>query len=750
MNHCLTHLVRLLLTLLVCQAGSAFAREFVHPGGLHTQEDLDRMKEKVAAKAHPWIDGWEALIKDRKARSDYRPQPQRHMISRQRAQDDATAAYLNALRWYISGDEAHAKCAMRILNSWADTVNEVPRGPDQPGLSGIPIGSFALAAEVLRTYPGWSDKNQAKFKVMLTKYFYPVCHDFLTNHNGAADDKWWANWDTCNMLALIAIGVYCDDEKIFDEAIEYFKNGKGRGSIMNAVPFVHEGGLGQWQESGRDQAHVMGGMGLLAEMCQVAWNQGVDLFGYADNRLLAGGEYTAQYTLWKGVPYTFYTNSDRANQYYISQNYHGRLDASHFELLYNHYVVRQGLKAPSVQQLAELRRPEPGEIDVFGYGTLTFTLDAEKSPYPAMSAPPTPLDLRATAGVDRVDLKWSPSGAYTTHGHEIFRATSARGPYKSIHSTRRWTTPAFTDTNVKADTTYYYKVAALNNSGQSKPSEPAGATPLAGGGLPKGWTAGKAGARFSSAAGKTFVVHAAPGDESYTYCEVSGDFTLTARLIDRRGKVNLAGIMMRESVGEKACFAALTTGEYGGRQARFRTRSKTGANVATHNGCDYTWPPVWFRIQRVDDTFSGYQSIDGIEWFEIGESEISMPSKMLVGFLVAGNADDREKSMASFCQVGGEVSPPSPPASPKELSAKAGSDRVELAWEKPADGVVAGYKVEASIDESPFHEISDLAGDATRFTNTGRKDTSAIRYRMRAYNTGGYSGYSNVVMKIPK
>ncbi len=733
-----------LLALFVGLMSSASAREFVHPGGLHTQEDLDRMKEKVAAKAHPWIDGWEALIEDPKAQSDYRPKPQRHMISRQQAQNDATAAYLNALRWYISGEESHAKCAMRILNAWADTVNEVPRGPDQPGLSGIPIGSFALAAEVLRTCPGWSDEDQAKFKEMLIKYFYPVCHDFLANHNGAADDKWWANWDTCNMLALIAIGVYCDHEEIFDEAIEYFKNGKGRGSIMNAVPFVYEGGLGQWQESGRDQAHVMGGMGLLAEMCQVAWNQGVDLFGYADNRLLAGAEYTAQYTLWKGVPYTYYTNSDRANQYYISENYHGRLDASHFEMLYNHYVVRQGLEAPSVQQLAELRRPEPGEIDVFGYGTLTFTLDAEKSPYPAMSAPPTPLDLRAMAGVDRVDLKWSPSGAYTTHGHEIFRATSARGPYKSIHSTRRWTTPSFTDTDVKAGKTYFYKVAALNNSGESEPSAPVSAKPLAGGALPKGWTAGKAGAWFSEAAGKTFVVHAAPGDESYTYCEISGDFTLTARLIDRRGKIKMAGIMMRESVGEDACFAALTTGEYGGRQARFRTRSETDGRTTTHYGCDYTWPPVWFRIQRSGDVFSGFQSIDGIEWFEIGESEIAMPSKMLVGFLVAGEDDDREESVATFCEASGEASPPSPPAAPEGLSAEAGDGRVELAWQHPGEDGVAGFKVEASIDGAPFHEISDLPSDSRGFINTGRKEPSTIRYRVRAYNRGGYSGYSSV------
>ena len=60
------------------------------------------------------------------------------MGTRQRAQDDATAMYYNALRWYISGDESHAQCAVRIANAWSATVSEAPYGDD---LSGIPIGS---------------------------------------------------------------------------------------------------------------------------------------------------------------------------------------------------------------------------------------------------------------------------------------------------------------------------------------------------------------------------------------------------------------------------------------------------------------------------------------------------------------------------------------------------------------------------------------------------------------------------------
>ncbi|MES2477141.1 MAG: alginate lyase family protein [Verrucomicrobiota bacterium] len=757
----LKHAVAFLLSAFASPFSSAAPESFIHPGGLHTQADFERMKSKVAAGEHPWIDGWEVLLQDRKARSDYKAAPHRHMASRQRAQDDATAAYLNALRWVISGEKDHAECAVKILNSWSDTVKEVPRGPDQPGLSGIPIGSFALAAEVLRTYPGWSGEEQEKFKSMLLHHFYPVCHDFLTRHNGASDTNYWANWDTCNMLAVLAIGVFCDDRDKFNEAVEYYENGRGTGAIRNAVPFIYPDGLGQWQESGRDQAHAMGGMGLLVQMCQVAWNQGVDLFGYDDNRLLKGGEYTAQYTIWKGVPYTFYTNSSRANQYFISQNYHGRLAASHFELMYNHYVVRKGLSAPHVELFAKLKRPEPGDVDVFGYGTLAFTLDAAASPL-VSSVPPVPLDLTAAAGIGRVDLKWSPSGSYAAQGYEVLRSTTKGGPYTSLYSTTNFTTPHYSDTKVTPGTTYHYVVAAINQAGTSEHSIQTSATPVEGTSLPEMWkyaTLGKSEpsgeVAFNEAANQSFILSGTgrsiggSADEcSFINREVSGDFTITARLIDRQGDISMAGLMMRDGPAADAKMLALTLGEIGGRQARFRTRSSTGGKSEIQFGNDYTWIPAWFRLQRVGNVFTAYQSSDGIEWFVVGSSTVSMSKSYLVG-LVAHSSGDSEGAPGSvaFDNVTAEIAIPLAPKDPGGLLA--GSPKgaaVGLSW-KHADDKAVGFKIEAATEEAgQFYEIADLVGSAVGFTNTGLRNPKSMRYRIRAYNRGGYSPYSNVAM----
>lgn len=738
------------IALVIALVASVPAQSFVHPGGLHTTADLERMKAKVAAGEHPWIDGWNALVQDRKAQSNYKASPHSHMASRQRAQDDANAAYLNALRWIISGDTAHADCAVRILNAWSETVSEIPRGTDQPGLSGIPIGTFAIAAELLRSYPGWLAADQARFKRMLLDYMYPVCHDFLTRHNGAREDHHWANWDTCNMRAILAIGVFCDDRAKFNEAVEYFKNGRGNGSIRNAANVRFEGGLVQWQESGRDYAHVMGGQGLLFEMCQIAWNQGLDLFSSDDNRLLGAAEHTAQYTLWKGVPYTYYNNSSGANQFYISENYHGRLDASHFELVYNHYVVRQGLKAPHVKLFAALRRPEPGEIDVLGYGTLTYTLDAAASPLPT-NAPPTPREVTATPGLQRVELRWSPSGAYSAHGYEVCRATNQAGPFKSIYAITRWTTPNYVDTAVEPGRTYYYTIAALNNAGKSAPSAVVSAVAAKGELLPPtSPRISAAGTLHSEAAGNSFVVPAAGRDldGSFAGQSVDGDFCVTARLADWQGSVGLMGLTVREPNANKPRSLVVTLGEVGGRLARFRTQ--VDGKTTLQRGCDYTWLPVWFRIQRKGDQFTAYQSSDGIEWFKIGQSTVVLPRRVLAGVLAStgGTPPGRKATDAAkgiFDHVTIEPQPPTPPAAPETLTAKLlAAGVVRLDWKNAPGTSQTGVKIEASLDGAPFYEIANLTADATRFENTGIERAAALRYRVRTYNTGGGSAYSNV------
>lgn len=642
-------------------ASKGFSAPFVHPGGLHTLADLERMKTNVLAKNHPWIDGWQKLLHDPQSQTKWSPVVSADATaSRQRADLDAHAAYLNALRWYISGDTNHAECAVRICNAWSTSMSRVPDWNDTPGLSGIPIFNFALAGELLRIYPGWKAEDFARFKNMMVRFCYPVCHDFLVHHNGRCITFYWANWDAGNIGALIAMGVLCDDTNIFNEGVEYFKSGEGMGRISNAVPFLYAGDLGQWQESGRDQEHAQLGIGLLGSACQVAWNQGVDLFGYANNRLLVGAEYVAKCNLSypaSSIPYTFYDNCSDARQFYLSINGLGRLDDRPvWELIYNHYTVLKGVSAPYSKKMAQLMRPEHGSGDHFGYGTLAFTLSSEASPYPPSPVPSIPTGLKAEAGVSQVFLNWEKCSDDTAQGYSVRRSTNAGGPFVEISSWNAKTLPEYVDNSVTNGLTYYYVLAARNQAGVSPVSAPVSATPESARPLPKEWTRREVGGvsqgntSYSEVSQNTFVAKGVGGKIGgksdalqFTSREVDGDFTVVARLVsaDWTGR-DKVGLMVRESAAADAKTISLTVGEIGGRQCRFGTRAAAADIMTFQAGNDYTWLPAWFKIQRTGDVFTGYQSVDAVNWFKVGSSSLIFSNRCFAGLAIA--AQSRETS----------------------------------------------------------------------------------------------------------
>jgi len=363
---------------------------FVHPGLLHNDDDFRRIKENL--EIEPWHSGWQKLIANRHASLDWTPHPVAVVVrGRDRLAtqpenygnlfNDIAAAYACALRWRISGDRRYADKSVEIMNAWSSTLTRITGSTDACLAGGIYGYEFANAAEIMRSYEGWKSEDFARFQGMMMNVFYPMNHDFLVRHNGTRIDHYWCNWDACNMDSMIAIGVLCDRRDIYNEAVDYYKYGKGNGAIAQAVYYIHPDGLGQWQESGRDQGHSEMGIGLIGAFCEMAWKQGDDLYGYDNNRFLAGCEYVAKYNMGEDVPYKPFSDS-LATQDVIGAGGRGG-QRPIWELIYNHYVKLKGLSAPYTTKAAESVRPEggggdygpnSGGFDQFGYGTLTATL----------------------------------------------------------------------------------------------------------------------------------------------------------------------------------------------------------------------------------------------------------------------------------------------------------------------------------------------------------------------------------------
>lgn len=378
---------------------SAYGEGFVHPGIFSTNEDIFRIQKAVENKAQPTYSGWEKLVASYLSNSNQSPRAV-GTISRGGNGDnvallytDAAKAYQNALRWKIGKDEACGKTAANILNAWSGTLKTLTGNADRYLASGLYGYQLAAASEFMRDHP---DFNTEQMQNMLMDVFYrPLCERFLYGnsyggeHNGASITNYWANWDLSNMAAAMAIGIFCDREDIFNRAVDYFKYGDGNGSILHAVPYTYAEGLGQWQESGRDQAHTMLGIGLMASCCEMAWKQGIDLYGWLDSRFMYGAEYVAKYNNGYDVPFSTYqwrngTNATLQTNTVVSNASRGQMRAI-WEMIYNHYHNRMGLDVPNIKEAVEKLRPEGGPgghastFDQPGFGTLLYTSETERT-----------------------------------------------------------------------------------------------------------------------------------------------------------------------------------------------------------------------------------------------------------------------------------------------------------------------------------------------------------------------------------
>ncbi|MGC3990395.1 MAG: alginate lyase family protein [Chthoniobacteraceae bacterium] len=438
---------------------------FVHPGLINTEADFERMRTKVAYGLSPWIDGYNALTGNwTGSQTAWVPNPQTvvyrgtdgtHAQNFSILANDIAVAYGSALRWKVSGDTAYAQQAITILNAWSNTLTGLG-GDTNAALISINAYQMANAGEIMRTYTGWSSTDFANFQTMMMNVFYPMANSFLLNHFGTSYSHYWANWDLCSMDAIYAIGVLCDNTTLTNQALTYFYSGSGTGNINRTVFFLHPGYLGQVQETGRDQGHCTLDIALIGPLCQMAWNQGTDLYSYENNRVLAGCEYVAKYNLGYDVPFATYANSEGAIMTQPSDASRG-LERSGWDLIYNHYVNVAGLAAPYTKAFADMIRPTGyfGQ-DQPGFDTLTSMLDS-------ISAGVTPSGLSATVTAGQPVLSWWGS-AYAT-SYNVKRSTTSGGSYTTIAT--GVTTNSYTDTTTVAGNTYYYVVSAVTSSGET-------------------------------------------------------------------------------------------------------------------------------------------------------------------------------------------------------------------------------------------------------------------------------------------
>lgn len=389
--------IALVLTFLCCltagQALQAADRGFTHPGGLHTQADFDRIRQQLA-DGHPKVTAaYEVLKKAAYAQSTAATYPAESIVRGGSGENyinaarGATIAYQNALRWKIEGNEACAKHAVSVLMAWCNTTRYVTGTSDQCLARGLYGYEFAQAAELMRDYEGWAPEDFHRFQRWMLDVWYPGCIHFLRNRNGTWENtgKWWqapghywSNWGLCNALAVISIGILCDDVFIYNQGMSFIKYDQC-GTFTDprtANPILNDGltefwgnlivttaeweketgaygRVGQMNESGRDTGHAAMALGLAVDIAHTAWNQGDDLFAYMNHRLAAGIEYVAaQCQEIADLPWTNYHYANNGYYYTDSRAWLmtgpalGAQIRAYWGTVIGHYEGIKGVKMP--------------------------------------------------------------------------------------------------------------------------------------------------------------------------------------------------------------------------------------------------------------------------------------------------------------------------------------------------------------------------------------------------------------------
>jgi hypothetical protein len=390
---------------------------FTHPGMLNSNAELDMIKAKIKAGDEPWKTAFNKMKSSNFGSLTWEPMPiavvqANWTPTRDDAgteNNDATAAYTQALLWYFTDNEAYAKKTVEILNAWSLILTSHTSSDLQKQLVAGWCGSlFPLAAEIIRaSYPKWTTEEIARFSSMLSKAFLPLLIDGNPTYNG--------NWEMSMINAMMCIGVFNEDQATFDKAIFLWRKrvpayfylitdgnspirpyGTSNLNSESAIksywfnPTQYFDGL--CQETCRDYGHhAQMGLASAINSAEIAYHQGIDLYSENEQRIMAAMEFQAGPILGNPVSKVLFPNG------FVSSDMKPT-----WEIAYNHFHNRKGYTLPKTDTLIRTKvRPS--------YFTTMLNIAWESLTHAELDVSTGTFDLNQNANSTNCSLKIAPN-----------------------------------------------------------------------------------------------------------------------------------------------------------------------------------------------------------------------------------------------------------------------------------------------------------------------------------------------------
>ena len=393
------------------------------------------------------------------------------------------------------------------------------------------------------------------------------------------------------------------------------------------------------------------------------------------------------------------------------------------------------------------------------------------------SPPAKPTGLYATASHDQVILTWDDPGDDSITGYVILRrvrVNNTGGDFSELVANTGSAAATYTDDTVAANTTYTYRIKAINGAGTSERSRwfhieiPAPPVPD----KPRGLEA------------------TATHDTVTLTWDDPGDDSITGYVILRRVRVNDTGgefSVLAADTGSAATtytddtVAASTTytyrikaiNEHGVSERSRWFHIETPAAPEPVSNSPATGAPAISGIAQVGETLTagtaGTADADGLttaaytyQWkaddtdiagatgstYTLAADDEGKAIKVLVSFIDDAGNDEALTSAATDAVAAAQ--PTEPPDKPTGLTAEAGHDQVVLSWDDPGDDSITGYMIlrrdKAIHEEGTFATVSPDTGSAeTMYTDDTVEPNQQYVYRIRSINAAGLSDISSWV-----
>lgn len=254
---------------------------------------------------------------------------------------DSTQCYLHAVMWLIAREDKYAAKSLDILTKWSTGCESI-KGANAPLECAWAAPPFTRAAEILKyTWPKWTAGNEQVFNKFLDGIIVP---NLLGRYKEIF--KWNNNWILTIIESLIQIGLYKNDVAMVNKYVAEF---------CKSMPCcIFENGFST--ETKRDQCHLQFQIGSLTQICEMMWNQGVDLYSMHDSRIRKCMEYHA-FILNGGVPPEV-KKEELKDVWFLH---------CAWEVGYNHYVNRRKMSMPETTKLLSKNGIRPEHV-TFNWG----------------------------------------------------------------------------------------------------------------------------------------------------------------------------------------------------------------------------------------------------------------------------------------------------------------------------------------------------------------------------------------------